>query len=152
MKGWSTRKHVIVGLVSVVTLLILGGIIVVVLFIGGQRLGSQEIRARQEQLLQRTDHHELLRACRKLMATRRSGPERPPGERALYLDPSSESVPEVIRRLSPMRVEVADDHVRLEMGGGLFHFGVDAFPEGVDPFPEPGSRRLIDGLRYYEEQ
>ncbi len=96
-------------------------------------------RQERDRLLNHTDHHALLKACRDLMANH---PEVSMG--SVENDPG---IPEIIRRLGVSYIEIKPDHVHIEFHGGFDHYGVDAFAEGEEN--PRGGQKLIDGLWYY---
>jgi hypothetical protein len=126
---------------------------------------SREARAPKEQLLlHATDHAALLAACREVIAKRGSyqvdpgtrgvGEGTPEFQRA---NPHSQDprIPEVIRALRPAYITVDADHVRLEFGGGPYHYGVIGWADGVAPaWTSTGahSRELLHGLWYYADE
>jgi len=107
-------------------------------------------------LLCETDHHSLLEACRELSRRAAKGDLRP-GQYFVLIDrdPEASTFPQPILDLAPSYVYIYEDTgVRLEMLGGLGHFGVQAYPED---FKQPyadfryGDRELIPGLWYYDD-
>jgi hypothetical protein len=63
-------------------------------------------------------------------------------------DPNDPRLPPVIRALGVTYIDVQPTSVRLEMGGGFYHYGLEAFVNGS---PGTGTKQLIPGLWYYAE-
>ena len=96
-------------------------------------------RQERNRLLNHTDHHALLKACRDLI---REYPD------TTLSDPEHDTrSPEIIRGLGASWVYVRKDEVQIELHGGFYHHGVIAFAEGNPR--EGGWIKLIDGLWYY---
>jgi hypothetical protein len=123
----------------------------------GVALATRRIEHKKEQLLRRTDHQALLVACRAAIATLGSevAPHRGDGLRVSGSDPR---LPSELKRLEASYIAVSQDAIHVELGGGFFHYGVDAIASDASPdrraFLEamPDHKRLADGLWYYEEQ
>ena len=54
--------------------------------------------------------------------------------------------PATIKALNPTAVVVTADRVRIAVGSGFHHFGVDCFAQGV---AGSGDEELLSGLRFY---
>ena len=111
-------------------------------------------------LLCKTDHQDLLEACRELLRKVETG-ELNTGFYTVRggifspRSPEASQFPQVILDLQPRDVFIRrDKYVTMEMHGGIDHFGVHAYP---DDFKEPfkgfkyGDREIIPGLWYYDE-
>jgi hypothetical protein len=102
-------------------------------------------------VLHRTDHHALLEACRTLMDTEYRGQY---NMRWPFRHPDAYKFPKEIQRLKPTYVIVKEETVRIELWGGMSHYGVIAY--SLD-FREPcsgfsyGQKKLIDGLWFYSD-
>ena len=113
--------------------------------IGGSK---QHLIARQKEILYAVDPSSLLTACRQL-AVNGSG----------QIDPASPTVPNVIHRIDPNRIIIADNRVVLECGSEAMHFGVVAnvsengATTQVSPPVASSSmvRELTSGLWYYSD-
>ena len=110
---------------------------------------------KQVRLLSETDHQILLEACRQL-SKRHARQELESGTYYIGHDqgPKASSFPTTILNLKPSYVFIDDDGwVKLEMIGGLGHFGIIAYPEGYEKpsWSEYGDKELIPGLWYYDE-
>jgi len=111
----------------------------------------------QERLLCETNYEELLEACRVLMKDdefMKPGMRYP--VRGAKRHPRTSKFPQIILDLNPSVVCIgnAPEYIRLEMAGGITHFGVRAYPENfTKPFPnfEYGDKELIPGLWYYDD-
>lgn len=155
------RKRIVIALLIVLGIAFVLGVPLpilvpqpqVVAFILGGLWYAEHARVR---LLCETDHQELLEACRELSRRAAKG-ELKPGDYHVLIEPSPEAstFPQPILDLKPSYVYIYEDGgVRLEMLGGLGHFGVQAYPK---EFNEPyanfryGDRELIPGLWYYDD-
>jgi len=107
-------------------------------------------------LLYKTDHYELLRACRELASKYKLGDL----ESRRYDvgwwegDPKARSFPEAILAIHPSYIEIYETgRIRVEMVGGYVHFGVVAYPEGYQKagYEQLGNKELIPGLWYYDD-
>jgi len=111
-------------------------------------------------LLCKTDHQALLKACRELLrkveaVELNTGFYTVRGSIFSPCSPEASQFPQVILDIKPRDVFIRrDGYVTLEMHGGMDHFGVQAYP---DDFKEPfkgfkyGDREIIPGLWYYDE-
>jgi hypothetical protein len=111
----------------------------------------------QVRLLCKTDHQELLEACREIM---RDDELMKPGMkypvRGAKRRPEISRLPKPILDLEPSAVFTPNpiEYIRLEMAGGANHFRVRAYPENFQkPFAnfEYGDKELIPGLWYYDD-
>ena len=134
-------------------------------FVPWQKLGAHGFmrilykysQQRRVRLLYKTDHQDLLGACRELSKRVSIGDLRP-GKYSLRGSSRHKEVsqfPQPILDLGPIHVFIDyDGRVMLEMAGGLDHFGVSAYPED---YKKPlhtkklGDKELIDGLWYYDD-
>ena len=121
-------------------------------------VAAQQAKRTQVRLLCKTDHQALLKACRDLSKEVPGGNLKPGRYYLSGSDPAPEAseFPQPILDLWPSYVFIHDDGcVKLEMLGGLSHFGVSAYPEDYEePFHgfEYGDIELIDGLWYYDDE
>jgi hypothetical protein len=110
------------------------------------------VKPRFDRLIYKTNHHELLVACRQLMNK---------GFEGQYVckwpdkNPEVENFPEIILQLKPTYVWIHDEgYVDIELFGGMSHYGVIAY---TADFNEPyerfnyGNKKLIDGLWFQSD-
>ena len=110
---------------------------------------------KQVRLLSETNHQILLEACRQL-SKRHERQELKSGTYNIGYDqdPKASNFPTIILNLKPSYVFIDDDGwIKLEIVGGLGHFGVIAYPEDYEKpaWSEDGDKELIPGLWYYDE-
>jgi len=115
--------------------------------------GPERIRRSQVELLYKVDHQVILEASRLVHANAASFRTDPSWNGAQgvvkdYLDPQDPQIPPVISALSPKTVKVEADHLRIELGGGDYHYGLRAYLPG---FRTSGTRELAEGLWYYAD-
>lgn len=101
---------------------------------------------RERVLLYRTNHLQVLDACRQLLA--RAAETTTKASQITYAGEDLHRLPSAIGDLHPRVVTVRPDEVKLEFGGDFYHYGFNAFPLGVGG---EGTRQLIPGLWYYSE-
>jgi hypothetical protein len=107
-------------------------------------------------LLYKTNHQALLAACRKVSKKVTNG-DMKNGPYRLRSGPDRwfAGFSRPILNLRPNRVYINfDGRVKLEMAGGLDHFGVYAYPEGYKlqlHTEKLGDKKLLDGLWYYDD-
>ncbi len=65
-----------------------------------------------------------------------------------YPDPNDPALPAAIKALKPSSIIIETHSVRIEMGGGFFHYGVIAYPPGIRGH---GLKELTPGLWYYAD-
>ena len=117
---------------------------------------ASKAKQRQGRLLCQTDHQALLEACREISKMVAKG-ELKKHEYHVRINPDPEisSFPQPILDLEPTYIEIArNGQVKVELVGGLDHFGVNAYPEYFKPPVSNfhyGNRKLIDGLWYYDD-
>jgi len=116
---------------------------------------GKDMRQRQVRLLYETNHQALLEACREISVRVVRG-DLKPGRYSIRRDPDPETsrFPQPILNLKPSYVFVDEDGwVKLEMFGGLGHFGVSAYPEDykIPSYSKYGDKELISGLWYYDD-
>jgi hypothetical protein len=110
---------------------------------------------KQVRLLCKTNHKALLKACRELSRRCARG-DLKPGRYYIGYDqePEASQFPQLILNLKPSYVFIDDDGwVKLEMIGGLDHFGVNAYTEDykMPSWGVYGDEELIPGLWYYDD-
>ncbi|MHC4173900.1 MAG: hypothetical protein ACYTBX_15975 [Planctomycetota bacterium] len=150
MKKRTKIKILIVIGLSALALAVLYHMLLVLLGAGAFR--ALTLKSDLDTLLHKTDHQALLAACRVVMKE---------GYRGDYkitwpdTHPDAEKLPKEILRLGPTYISVFDEgRVKIEMWGGMSHFGVVAYAED---FKEPykdfkgGNKKLIDGLWFYSD-
>lgn len=122
----------------------------VAIFVLGQQ--AQRMRAR---VLCKTDHQVLLEACREVLTWTDLEPGRRYLIRSAPRRPEVSEFPQAIIDLAPNYVSVhRDGYMKLEMHGGMDHFGVYAYPEDYQKLFhnfEYRDRKLIEGLWYYDD-
>ena len=114
----------------------------------------------RDRLVSRTDHAALLAACREVLAHRgtyRADPGVhgvPADVRWSFPDAKDPGLPVAIRALTPCKLTVEDDYVRVVLcPGGYSGLDVIGFREGIDRELDGGrgrGHRLVPGLWYYE--
>jgi len=116
---------------------------------------KKDIQQRQARLLCETDHQVLLEACREISRmVARGDLKKSQYKVRKNPDPEISRFPQVILDLEPTYVFLDDDgRVMLEMYGGLYYYGVKAYPEDYKKpsSAEYGDKELIPGLWYYED-
>jgi len=116
---------------------------------------GKDIQQRQVRLLSETDHQALLEACREISRmVARGDLKKSQYKVRKNPDPEISRFPQVILDLEPTYVFLDDDgRVMLEMYGGLYYYGVKAYPEDYKKpsSAEYGDKELIPGLWYYED-
>lgn len=123
---------------------------------GFRRVMYIYVQRKRVKLLYKTDHQALLEACRELSRSAATGSlkHRKYNIRS-YSHPKAAGLPKAILDLGPNHVLIYDDgRVKLEMMGGLDHFGINAYPEDYKKLPHMdklGDKKLIDGLWYYDD-
>ena len=118
---------------------------------------NREVR----QLLYKTDHQELLVACREVMKNRRTyhvntSRHKAEDSQETYINPANEKLPEIIRKLEPRDIYVTETKIILELHGGFAHYGIFAVPKELEEDEDArhhgsGPIKLIDGLWYYDD-
>jgi hypothetical protein len=117
-------------------------------------LALPTIRAewRRHSLLHWTDHTARGTACREVITAFAATPREPdyPWIR-VCVRPHCQSdvrLPEVVRGLDPTEVSVAPDRLRVELGGGFRHYGIEA----VSSSARQGGKGTVlsDGVWFYD--
>jgi len=154
-EGAKLRRRRVVGIVAVVV--VVGSLIP----LAATRVGYLglvfSVHRRQVQLLCRTDHGALLKACQELSRQVVAG-ELPPGRYRMRGEQKDRTLklPEVIRKLRPTVIAIKPSgRIVIVMAGGLSGFGVSAYPDGYQkPYAsfEYGDRELIPNLWYFDDQ
>jgi hypothetical protein len=105
-------------------------------------------------LLNKTDHLSLLKECRLVIANRRALEYGNYGSHQSLISGSNSNLPPMIRSLSAGHIDATDKKVEVELGGGFHHYGIVAFNDGgpYEPSEEVNSKKLVDGLWFYEEK
>jgi hypothetical protein len=111
---------------------------------------ASHARAKSHELIYDIDHAEILAACRFVRENLGRFRPDPKWSRpdAAYPDPEDPLMPAIIRRLKPTTIEVQEDSVRLEFGGGPYHYGLTAFTGAT---AGSGTKEIIPGLWYFSE-
>ena len=109
---------------------------------------------RRQRVLYGVDHAAVAEACRFVLDNRRSfrayrNPESIGSEAGddHSIDWSDPQVPTTIRDLVPSYVLVGQDHVRIEMGDDIYHFGLSYSPAPTKHSMKP----LAENLYYYSQ-
>jgi len=63
-------------------------------------------------------------------------------------DPLDPQMPKIIKDLKPNDIVDYDGYVKLEFGGGFYHYGIELFPPGVEEY---GTKKLAPNLWFYSE-
>jgi len=110
-----------------------------------------EAKGRQVVLLYKTDHQDLLRACRELSARCKAGDLKPGQYNVLWNPaPEAKSFPKAILAIPPSHVIIdKDGWVMVAIIGGMAHCGVVVYPEGNQK--GLGDKELVPGLWYYDD-
>ena len=120
---------------------------------------KRDVKQRQARLLCETDHQALLEACRELSRQGAKG-DLKPGRYSIRRDPDPDTsqFPQPILDLRPSYVYIDENdsgRVMVEMYGGLYHFGVEAYTEDYQKPPfagfKFGDKELIHRLWYYDD-
>lgn len=106
---------------------------------------------KKQQLLYRTDHHELLKACRQVITLCNEGTLNQskiiPGEASAE---DIGQVPQIILDLEPVYIWPSEGRVMVALIGGFDHAGVSAYLSD-DATAEEDQIKLVDGLMYYDD-
>jgi hypothetical protein len=108
---------------------------------------------KERQLLYQTNGPAVFEACTQVWSNRglyRTDPEWhnvAPADPSIP-DPTDPRIPTPIRALRPSSIFIGSSSVRLEMGGGPYHYGLEAFMNGT---LGTGTKQLSPGLWYYAE-
>jgi len=113
----------------------------------------EELAMKKQRLLYQTDHHELLTACRKIIAIYRDGQFS--RSKINIADTQAagdlERVPRIILDLEPVYIWFEDNRVIVALIGGMDHAGVQAYVNDDEAVTSDDSLRLIEGLLYYDD-
>lgn len=122
------------------------------LFAGMEKI-RDELTVKKQRLLYRTDHNDLLKACRGIIAQYNEGvfthDKIDIGNECSAKD--VKHIPEIILKLEPVYVWLEKNRVMVALIGGLDHAGVRAYVNSSEATPEEDSFKLIDGLLYYDD-
>lgn len=148
---------IFIGLfIAVIVSLVL---LVLIFYLRSCKLMIVEIKKGQQRavrLLCETDHQALLTACREISRMVTDG-ELKKHEYRLRINPDPEisSFPQVIIDLEPTYIDIDPKGcVKIELYGGLDHYGVNAYTEDFKPPVSNfyyGGRELVPGLWYYDD-
>jgi len=116
-----------------------------------------ELAMKKQRLLYRTDHHELLKACREIIKSYNDGQFSKAkinmgfnvGEEQLTED--LKRIPKIILNLEPVYVWLHNDRVMVALIGGMDHAGVMAYLNSEEAVARNSDIKLIDGLWYYDD-
>ena len=113
---------------------------------------------RRVMLLCDTDHQALLKAGREILSEipkDRFHPHSDGGiDSGIFSVPEGIQIPQAIKDLKSGYVVDYDGYLRIEMHGGMDHFGVKIYPEDFKKprdYFEYGDRELLPGLWYYDD-
>jgi hypothetical protein len=120
-----------------------------------------KMEARRPALLYKTDHRELLGACRELSRQVATGRLKP-GSYQLNIskpDPHTRQFPQLILDLHPLHVEVKENGLVNIVMSPVVMYGVVAYPEDIENIPTKAFKyrdgswgiELIENLWYYDE-
>jgi len=105
-----------------------------------------------------TDHQALLKAGREILSKIPKDRFHPHSDGSIdsgiFSVPKGIQFPQAIKDLKSGCVVDYDGYLRLEMHGGMDHFGVKIYPEDYKKprdYFEYGDRELLPGLWYYDE-
>jgi hypothetical protein len=122
-------------------------------FLSGCRWPGGQIQQQQKFILYQVNQQALYNACAQIWQNRaiyRQNPNwhnLPPGD-VSKPDINDPQIPAIVRTLNPSYIDISNARVRIECGGGAYHFGVDAFVNGN---LGSGTKLLVPGLWYYSE-
>lgn len=112
-----------------------------------------KLAVKKQRLLYRTDHNELLKACREIIVQYRGGvfshDKINIGDERFAQD--LKHIPEIILKLEPVYVWLEKNRVIVALIGGFDHAGVTAYADGDQAAPGTDDFKLIDGLLYYDD-
>jgi hypothetical protein len=155
------KRRKIIKLVTATTIVILILIIGFVSYIVGSayffvKTGVKEANTRRTILLYKTDHRALLKACRIVAQKKNNGQLKTEHMYSIRgIQDQKVDFPKALLDLNPSYIVVFDSGVvKVEMFGGMDHFGVHAYPSDFDISdypPSPEDIMLIEGLWYYDE-
>lgn len=107
----------------------------------------------EDRLIEKTNHHELLKACRIMIKNRKFYKTNRPDldfdeSKGTYISfpyslSGSKEIPNEILRLKPKYLIIRDDKVTIILRGGFSHLGIKAYMDGVTG---NGDKKLIEGL------
>jgi hypothetical protein len=137
----STSRAVIIALAVPVIVMLACGIGAVVLGFLMVRYDMQRIDAGQRILLYQTDHLSLLHACRTLLEKRATFAEG-------HYAGDDPRLPKPIRQLRASCISVQSDRITIEMGGGFYRYGFNAYNKATR---HDWEKPLVNGLCYYTE-
>jgi hypothetical protein len=116
----------------------------------------------RRKIIYEIDHNKLIEACRKLMSEAMEGKWdageyylRDIEDRSVVYKNKVEKMPQEIIELEPAYILITEDKVRIEMHGGIVHFGITVSysnnlePKGYEKYF--GNKQLIEGLWYYDD-
>jgi hypothetical protein len=111
------------------------------------------VAVKKQRLLYKTDHNELLKACREIMVKYKNG-----GFSAGKIDLVEErfskdikNIPEIIMNLEPVYIWFGENTVMVALMGGLDHSGVVAYDSVDEQTARKDDIKLLDGLFYYDD-
>ncbi len=117
------------------------------------RSAAKDAKESTIQLLYKTDHEALLKACREVLKEGKWEKKR--YNFPVVPDPNTPSFPKAILKLNPSYIVIYDEgFLSIEMMGGMSQFGILAYPEGFVPPSKSfyyGDKKLIEGLWYYDD-
>ncbi len=112
---------------------------------------DDQIRQRQRTLLYHTNHANLYHACMYVLDHRdRFRQDMAWSNPTDTVDPRDPALPPVILHLKPGYIRIDGDRLRIEMGGGFYHYGIDAYRDPAQA--SGGLLTLHPGLLFYDEQ
>lgn len=109
-----------------------------------------ELAVKKQRLLYRTDHDELLKACRQVIARYNNGAY----SKIDIRDASAKDlgqIPQIILDLEPVYVWPSENCVMVALIGGLDHAGATAYLNDKEAVAGDDDLKLIDGLVYYDD-
>ena len=127
-------------------------------FISTNHWFIHQAQQRRIMLLCDTDHQALLKAGREILSKipkDRFHPHSDGGiDSGIFSVPEGIQIPQAIKDLKSGYVVDYDGYLRIEMHGGMDHFGVKIYPEDFKKprgYFEYGDKELLHGLWYYDD-
>ncbi len=113
----------------------------------------RQLVVKKQRLLYKTDHSELLKACRQVIARYNNGAFST--DKIVFDDARSVSdikqIPEIMSDLNPVYIWLEKKRAVVALIGGMDHAGVYAYVDTEDAVLHDDSMKLIDGLVYYDD-
>jgi len=110
------------------------------------------LAVKKQRLLYQTDHNELLKACRKVVARYNDSVYSRAEINMSDASPKDlKQIPEIIQNLEPVYVWLEESRAIVALIGGMDHAGVYAYTNNEKTVLHDDTMKLIDGLVYYDD-